>query len=118
MITKHFEDGGDVNMLVQSDGTTLLICTLCNQTWIGTVARSEGASSIVRGGVVRNIRAHPILASEIVTGDVGPDRRLAWWVTVRSTDRRSPRRPLPEGWMSRRAATGGPLRGMGPESEV
>jgi hypothetical protein len=45
---KHFEDGGDLNLLVHDDGTKLYICTLCQKTWIEQATPSEQADTALR----------------------------------------------------------------------
>ena len=32
---KHLEDKGDINVLVNTDGSALLVCSICGQKWFG-----------------------------------------------------------------------------------
>lgn len=32
---KHLEDKGDINVLINTDGSALLVCSVCGEKWLG-----------------------------------------------------------------------------------
>lgn len=48
---KHLEDNGDINVLINTDGNALLVCSACGHKWFGnfvpfveTTTRNSGSS--------------------------------------------------------------------------
>lgn len=50
---KHLEDNGDINILINTEGTTLLICSACGCKWLGDFTPIEEAPRPVRDNLVR-----------------------------------------------------------------
>jgi hypothetical protein len=60
---KHIEDNGDLNILINSSGAILLVCSVCKTMWTGTFSPRSSEAMALGGELERSSSGDTLTAA-------------------------------------------------------